>query len=147
MIRKATHSDIPAIISLAIESVEIDPLPVDIDPVAMSLSAKKCMGNGGFAYVSEIDGVVVAAVGAQSYPSFWHTRSDCSVLLYYTRVPGEGMKLIREFARWVKGRRRVRTATIELEPNADPRIFRFLERLGFNRPSTNMTYVREKPSV
>ena len=43
-------------------------------------------GNRHFVWVSEIDGEVVAAVGAMSERSFWYERQQCSVMLYYTRV-------------------------------------------------------------
>jgi ribosomal protein S18 acetylase RimI-like enzyme len=64
------------------------------------------------------------------------------VLLYYTRQPGAGAALLREFARWMKSRSGIKVAVLELEPNVDLRLTRFLKRLGFGRKSINMTYVR-----
>jgi ribosomal protein S18 acetylase RimI-like enzyme len=74
--------------------------------------------------------------------SFWFRGLQCSVLLYYTRVPGAGAKLLREFSRWVKSRHGIKVAVLELEPSTDLRMLRFLRRLGFDRKSMNMTYIR-----
>ena len=75
-------------------------------------------------------------------PAFWFTKLQCSVLLYYTRVAGAGLPLIREFAKWVKSRPAIKLAVIELEPGVDPRLIQFFKRVGFARESVNLTYVR-----
>ena len=109
----------------------------------MEDTIKECIaGQTHFIWVSEIDGVVVAAVAAMSERSFWFERQQCSVLLYYTRIPGEGLKLLREFGRWVKSRPVIKVAVMELEPTTDPRLIKFLKRIGFTRTSMNCSYVR-----
>jgi hypothetical protein len=140
--RKATLHDIPAIVDIAVESVSRDPLPVRIDRVAMADTAKVCLGPAHFMWVAEDGGEVVAAVAACSQPSFWFERLQCSVLLYYTRMPGAGLPLIREFAKWVKGRPAIKLAIVELEPSTDPRLVKYFKRLGFTRESLNLSYVR-----
>lgn len=143
MIRKAVPADIEAIVDIAVESVSIDPLPVKICRDSIRDTVKEAIaGNSHFVWVSEIDGSVVACVGAMADRSFWYERQQCSVMLYYTRVPGEGIKLLRELGRWVKSRPVIKVAVMELEPNADPRLIRFLQRIGFSRLSTNCSYVR-----
>jgi len=143
MIRPATLSDIAAIADIAVESVSIDPLPVRVDPDSIKDTIKEAVSsNQHFVWVSEIDGKVVAAVGAMSERSFWYERQQCSVMLYYTRVPGEGIKLLRELGRWIKSRPVIKVAVMELEPNADPRLINFLGRIGFSRLSMNCSYVR-----
>ena len=140
--RKATPSDIDAIVDIAIESVSNDPLPVKIDLSAMAATARSCLNPAHFMWVAEHDGKVVAAFAACVQQGFWFHKLQCSVLLYYTRVPGAGTPLMREFAKWVKSRSAIKLAIIELEPGADPRLVRFFKRLGFTRESTNLTYVR-----
>jgi hypothetical protein len=143
MIREATLADVPAIVDLAVESVTQNPLPVRICRDSMAETAIEAIsGNRHFVWVSEIDGEVVAAVGAMSERSFWYERQQCSVMLYYTRVPGEGVKLLRQFGKWVKSRPVIKVAVIELEPESDPRLLKFLRRIGFSRISMNCTYVR-----
>lgn len=141
-IRKATMQDINAIVDIAVESVSVDPLPVKIDRDAMADTARTCLNPAHFMWVAEDDGVVVAAMAACVQQGFWFHRMQCSVLLYYTRVPGAGLPLLREFANWVKSRSAIKLAIIELEPNADPRLVKFFKRLGFARESLNLTYAR-----
>jgi hypothetical protein len=140
--RRATLTDIPAIVEIAVTSVSVDPLPLKIDRGAMADMARECMNPAHFLWVSEEAGKVVAAVAAHVNPGFLHQRLTCSVLLYYSLVPGAGIGLLRRFARWVKSRPAIKVAVFELEPNADPRLVKFLKRLGFARQSENLTYVR-----
>jgi N-acetylglutamate synthase-like GNAT family acetyltransferase len=142
-IRRATYRDIVAIIDIAVESVTRDPLPVVIDRDAMRQMAMQCLNPAHFMWVAEDDdGQVVACVAAMAQKSFWYRGLQCSVLLYYTRKPGAGAALLRELTRWVKGRTGIKVAVLELEPTVDIRLTRFLRRLGFDRKSINMTYVR-----
>lgn len=141
--RKAKMGDIPAIVDIAVESVSRDPLPVKIDRQAMADTAKVCLNPAHFMWVAEDDnGNVVAAVAACVQPAFWFERLQCSVLLFYTRVKGAGIGLLREFAKWVKSRPAIKMAIISLEPGADPRLVEFFKRVGFSRESTTLTYVR-----
>lgn len=142
MIRKAKPSDIPQIIEIALDSVSHDPFPFKVDKEAMADTIKAAMGPAHFAWVSEVDGKVVAAVGAVVQPSFWHEKLTCSVLLYHSLVTGAGIPLLKQFVRWLKGRPAIKVAIIELEPGVDPRLVRFMKRLGFSRESTNLTYLR-----
>lgn len=140
--RKAVMSDVPAIVDIAVESVSRDPLPVKIDREAMAETARTCLNPAHFMWVAEQDGKVVAAFAACVQQSFWFTKMQCSVLLYYTRVAGAGLPLIREFAKWVKSRPAIKVAVIELEPGVDPRLVQFFKRVGFDRESINLTFVR-----
>jgi N-acetylglutamate synthase-like GNAT family acetyltransferase len=140
--RKAKLDDIPAIVDIAVESVSRDPLPVKINREAMADTARTCLNPAHFMWVAEQDGKVVASVAACVQEGFWFHKLQCSVLLYYTRVPGAGLPLMREFARWVKSRSAIKLAVMELEPDADPRLVKFLKRVGFARESLNLTYVR-----
>lgn len=141
--RKAKFQDIPAIVEIAVISVSHNKLPVNIDREAMAQMAKSCMNPAHFLWVAEDeDGKVVAAFAACVQKSFWFDKMQCSVLLYYSLVKGAGIKLIREFAAWVKSRSAIKVAVVELEPDADPRLVKFFKRVGFSRESLNLTYVR-----
>lgn len=141
--RPARPTDELGVVDLAVESVSRDPLPVRVSISAMRETIREVVGKPAhFAWVAEQDGKIVASVIAQSSYGFWFERQQCSVLLYYTRVAGAGLPLIRQFARWVKSRPVIKIAVFELEPNADPRLVRLLQRIGFGRMSTNMAYVR-----
>jgi hypothetical protein len=144
MIRKAKPQDVPAIVELAIESVStIDPIPeLKIDRDAMADMARQCLEPAHFLYVSEIDGVVVGAVGGHVSPGFWFKGLQLSVLLHYSKVPGEWCKLMKELSQWMKSRSGIKLAVLELEGNADTRMTKFLARLGFSRATQNVAYVR-----
>ncbi len=140
--RKATMNDINAIVDIAVESVSRDPLPVKIDREAMAETLRSSLNPAHFLWVAEVDGKVEAAVCAVAQQSFWYTKLQCSVLLYYTRVAGAGLPLIREFAKWVKSRPAIKVAVVELEPGVDPRLVSFFKRVGFTRESINLSFVR-----
>lgn len=139
--RRAMLADVPAIVDIAVESVSRDPLPVKLDREAMAATARQALNPAHFLWVSEVDGKVVGAVGAMVQPGFWFHRLQCSVMLYHG-APGAVVPLLREFARWVKSRSAIKVAVMELEPGADPRLLRFMRRLGFDRESANVAYVR-----
>lgn len=142
--RRAKLEDVPAIVELAVISVSNDPLPVKIDKLSMADTAKVCLNPAHFLWVAEDeDGKIVAAFAACVQKSFWFERMQCSVLLYYTTVKGAGLPLIREFAKWVKGRSAIKVAVISLEPGVDKRLVEFFKKVGFSRESLNLTYVRE----
>ncbi len=141
--RPAKLEDVPAIVEIAITSVSNNPIPVKIDRDAMAAMARECLGPAHFMWVAEQDGKAVACVAAHVSPGFWFHKLQASVLLYYTLVPGAGLPLVRQFARWVKSRSGIKLAVFELEPETDPRLVRFLKRQGFMRESLNLTYVRE----
>jgi hypothetical protein len=109
----------------------------------MAETAKVCLNPAHFMWVAEdSDGKVGAAVAACVQQGFWFERMQCSVLLFYTRVPGAGLPLLREFAAWVKSRSGIKIAVFSLEPGVDPRIIKFLKKVGFSRESTTLTYLR-----
>jgi hypothetical protein len=145
VIRKAVLADIPAIVSLAVESVSRDPLPVKVDEDAMRAMCVSLIGHPShFVWVSEVDGAVVACVGAQVSKGFWFRGCQASVLLFFTRHAGACVPLLRRYADWVKTRPVIKIAVFELEPTADPRLARVLYRFGFQRQSMNCAYIRGK---
>jgi hypothetical protein len=132
MLRRALPPDIAQIVDLAVEAVSREPWPVRISRPAMTAMASEVIGsNEHFCWVSDRDGRITAAVGALTQDGWWHERKTCSVLMFYSRAPGDGIGLLREFARWVKSRPAIKVALFSLEHNADPRIGLLLRRLGF----------------
>jgi hypothetical protein len=143
VIRKALLGDIPAIISLAVESVSRDPLPVRIDEEAMRAMCVSLIGHPShFVWVAELGGVV-SCVGAQVSKGFWFRGTQASVLLFVSRHAGACVPLLRRYADWVKSRPAIKVAVFELEPTADPRLARVLYRFGFKRQSLNCAYIKE----
>lgn len=143
VVRRAAYTDVSAIVDLAVAAVSADPLPVRVDKHAMADKARQMIcGNQHFIRVAAVDGEVVACVAAEVGPGWWHERMAAAVLMFYTRRPGAGVPLLREFRRWLAERPGIKYASFFLEPNADPRIGVLLDRLGFNRKSATHTWVR-----
>lgn len=143
MIRPAAPGDAAAIVELAVESVMKDPIPVRVDRERISAVVRECISSPAhFAWVSEVKGKVVGAMGALSQPGFWFERQQCDVVMFYCREGNDGGLLIRRFARWVKSRPAIKMATFSLEPGADPRIADLVKKLGFAREHPQLVYVR-----
>lgn len=141
--RNAALADIPAIIELAIASVQINPLPVRISRVNMMETLRGVIGKPAhFCHVSIQDGKVVGCVVAQSSYGFWFERQQCSVLMHYGSAPGAVLPLLRALIQWIHSRPVIKLAVFELEPTVDMRLIRYLKRQGFQRQSVNLTYVR-----
>lgn len=147
MIRRPTSKDIPAVVELAVESVSKDPLPVRIDREKIADACREALAPNNFALVSEMDGEVVGAFGAVCSPGFWFERQQCDVLLFYCRRSGDGVAMIREFAKWVKARPAIKLASFSLEPHMDPRVAKLLKRLGFGINFPQYVYVRGAGNV
>lgn len=142
-IRKAVLSDVQAIVDLAVKSVSNDPIPVRVDRDAMVEMARQTIGHPShFVWVGERDGRVSSCVAGIVQKGFWFHGAQCSVVLFYADKPGDGARLLKKFAEWVKSRPSIKVAVFELEPEADPRIADFLFKLGFTRQSSNLSFVR-----
>lgn len=113
----------------------------------MAATARECISPMHFVRVAEVDGKVVACVGAQTSEGWWFERAQSNVLLFYTRVPGAGIKLLREYAAWVKSRPMIKMAIFSLEPESDPRVAKLLHRLGFTTNTPQLIYVRGMQNV
>ena len=86
--RKAKLEDVPAIVELAVISVSNDPLPVKIDRLSMSDTAKVCLNPAHFLWVAEDeDGKIVAAFAACVQKSFG--LSACSARCFCTTQPSK----------------------------------------------------------
>jgi hypothetical protein len=147
VIRKARPEDLDAIVDLAVEAVSRSPFPVKNDKAAMKETASICLQPAHYLCVSEIGGQVVGALAAQVMPSFWHEKLSCSVLMHYSSVPGEWVKLMKHFSQWVQGRHGIKVAVIELEEFHGEKMIRFIKRVGFSRQSQNLTFVRGMTNV
>ena len=131
-LRPAVPDDIPGILDLGMEALKNDPYEgLVISRDRMFEVARTCVsGAAHFAWIGEQDGKVVAAVLALVGPMSFYERSQATVVQFYSKAPGEGIKLMREFLRWARGRRNIKAIMFTLEHRADPRIGKLLTRLG-----------------
>lgn len=134
--RAAKLSDIDGLMALGIEAMEKDPYEgLVMDRKKMRNMLVECIsGASNFCWLVEDDeGAPQAAVTVLVHPMMFYERNQASVVQFYSRVPGWGVKLIREFLKWARGRRAIKMIVFTLEPGADPRIGRLLERLGLRQ--------------
>lgn len=132
VIRIATPDDIDAVVALGLEALQNEPYPgLTISRVKVYTVATECISSSNnFAWVAEKDGKIVGAVGAIVHPIMFYEKRQASVVQYYCTEPGEGIKLLREFMKWVKNRPVIKMVCFTLEINTDPRIGDLLSKLG-----------------
>ena len=132
MIRKAKPSDLDSIVSLGLEALNKDPyqdLCIDKKKV-IEIARNTISCASDFVWVSEVDGEIVASVGAQVHPMLFYKRNQATVVQFYSRVPGEGRKLLRALINWWNSRPGIKSLVFTIECGADPRIIKLLRRLG-----------------
>lgn len=140
-IQDAALVHVPGMVRLGIEALKKDPAPRQrISTEKVQNVARECVVDPrNYAKVSVKNGEVVASVAAIVDDQIFFERKQASVVQFYTTVPGEGVKLMRDFLGWARDQRKIKSIVFMLEMNADPRICRMLERMGLN--SRMPTYV------
>ena len=138
MLRPAKNEDIPQIVELAVESVKQDNWPLTICRPRMRTAIQESM-KSGFVWVSDINGVKGAVV-AIKHNGFWFSEDQVSVLMFYCKT-GEGYKLLRKMADWIKSDD-IAMACVFLETFMDERYIRMFKRLRFTRQTYSLSYVR-----
>lgn len=132
-IRPAKPQDIDGIVALGIEALKNDPYEgLVISEERVREAARECIsGANHFCWIAEDDGTVVAAVSAFALPMMFYERFQLTVVQFYSKAAGQGVKLLREMLRWADGRPAIKSIVFTLEHKADPRIGKLLRRLGF----------------
>jgi hypothetical protein len=132
MIRRAVPSDIQAIVELGIEALNKGAYKnMVVSRTKVEEMARLCVASpANFAFVAERDGVVGGAVCGFVNECLFYERKQLSIVQFYCRIPGEGIKLIREVLRWARGRPAIKLIVFSMEHDADPRIGLLLKRLG-----------------
>ena len=134
IIRKATPKDIKAVVNLGLEALHKNPYPgLIVCPDKVGSIAKEVQAPCNFCYVSETDKVVTGAVSALVHQNMFYERSQASVVQFYCREPGEGIRLLRKFMSWAKARPIIKVICFTMDVKMDPRIGKLLHRLGLNQ--------------
>ena len=132
MIRKATPNDLNRIVELGIEALRIERYPnLVLSQERLQAMAVACISSTQhFSWVCEQEGKLMGAVLAMTVPGFWFERSECNVIMFFCKAPGEGVKMLRELLRWYRSRPILKRLMFVCEFDADPRIEKLLSRLG-----------------
>ena len=140
--RLARAEDTPRIVELAVESVSQENWPLTVSRFLMKAYIQEAI-NQGSCWVSEQE-KIHGAVVAITHDSFWFTEKQVSLLMFYCPTGGEGYKLLKTFADWVKSNENVGMAVVSLESFMDDRYVRMFNRLGFKKPAPSFVYLRDK---
>lgn len=134
MIREAKQTDIPELIELAIEALKSDSYPeLTIDRNRVYLQVTNCViSKTNFAWVSEVDGKIVGALGAVTAPHAFYEKNQAVVIMWYCKKHGDGMKLMKSFLEWVLARKSVNHIEYSLPQRAGGNMVKQLHKLGFN---------------
>jgi hypothetical protein len=135
IIRKAVPNDINSIVYLGVEALNKYSYPnLLIDKDKMREIGMECISAScNFSWVSETDNEITGAVCALVHPLMFYERSQASVIQFYCKTPGEGIKLLREFLKWARNRPVIKLICFTLEGRIDPRVGKMLSRLGLSR--------------
>lgn len=131
MIRKATQKDIPAIVNLSLEALSIDAYHQLVPSRERTfITVQECVNSAmNFSMVSEHDGEIIGGLGALVMPLMMYERNQAVVVLWYCRHPGDGVKLLRQFKRWMSERPMIKQVVYTEERNADPRVGQTFRRV------------------
>lgn len=135
-LRRSRPDDVDAIVRLGMDGLNADPYPgLVIDPAKVRAVVVSCVSApADFAWVAvDEGGKVVASVLATVHDMVFHERKQATVLQFWTEAPGAGAPLMRQFLRWARARRAIKSIVFTLECGADPRIGKLMHRLGLRQ--------------
>ena len=144
MIRKATPNDLIKIVDLGVEALEkTGHKGFIIDREKITAIARKCISSpSDFVWVSEIDKNIVAAVTVSVCPMTCYIHKQASVVQFYSKKNGEGIKLIKQLIKWWESRPGLKTLVFTLECDVDERTVKLLKLLGFSFEFPVMSIMR-----
>lgn len=143
-IRPATLSDVDGIAALGLEALG-NPDGLRVSREKVYEAARECISSRtNYAGVVVQDGEVVGALCAFVHELMFFERKQASVIQFYCKAPGEGIKLIRDFLAWARSRPMIKMIAFTLECDADPRIGKLLQRLGFDEEMPVWAYTKGK---
>lgn len=132
-VREATVADRPAILAIATElSKQYPGLKKDVEKMHGAIT-EVITSPKYFSQVSEIDGEIKGVILCITQEHMWAQRKTSNVVLWYSGVPGEGVKLLRAYRAWIKRNRAVKIAGMCPDTDLSPRTLRIAELVGFEK--------------
>lgn len=134
MIRPAVLADVNAIFDIALyEAGRYSGLKPDLikirGGIIQSISSAKHI-----ALVAEHDGEVTGTLIGLTSENLWAQRSNCLIVLWYSRIAGDGINMLRAFKKWVQSRRLIRVAGfVSDSEHIGVRTWLLVEHMGFYR--------------
>ncbi len=133
IIRPATMVDLEVIVDIAMEQTLKYPFMRAERHKVKALITDSISAARHFSWVVEDEGRVQGSFVAFTTDNAWAQRQHCSVMLWYSWIPGGGAAMIRKFRDWVLSRRAIKIAGFAPDVDLDPRVWMLAERVGFKR--------------
>ena len=132
MIRGIELEDLP-MVRIRAEGLAAGYYPELIPDVAAEHSLLRELATNTQHYARAIGkvGDPEAVLLARTGNNLWATHKHATVLLWYSRSPGAGAKLLRDFRDWVKVQKRMVLAGFTDDFGLDDRVVALLRRTGF----------------
>jgi len=89
--------------------------------------------SGASNYAEIAQDLTSGALLAHVSNNAWAERKNAHILYFQCSTPGEGIKMLRNFRRWVEGRRAIRYAGLHVDIDIDGRVKQLLVRTGFSQ--------------
>lgn len=132
MIRGIELVDLP-MIRIRAEGLAAGYYPEFIPDIAREhgLLRELATGNRHYAKAIGLSGDPEAVLMAHEGDNLWATQRHATVLVWYSRTPGAGAKLLRDFVRWARGQKHLVVAGFMDDFDMDARVAVLLRRVGF----------------
>lgn len=92
-----------------------------------------------FHLVAFDDAKPVAAIAVKRQELLFFERQEAIVVMLFSTVTGAGFRLLRAAIEWFRADPMLRRLIWPLEFDADPRLLRISERMGFNTSNVNLS--------
>lgn len=148
MIRPARVADLPAMVDLALGFHDKSVYSIyKTDPKRMRMSLLEVISNRtGFAVVAEHGGKITGML-AGAKQELWFTRQlYASDIIFVSRQPGDGARMVRKFESWAFSDARVKEVTLAISSGIHPEgTSKLYEALGFEYLGPMYMKHRESP--
>jgi len=133
MIRPATLADVRDILGIVDQQTLLYP-KLRADRMKILKNIKEVISTAKhFCWVScdrKVTGVIVGITNE----NMWAQRQSCNIVIWVTKIPGDGVKLLQELRNWIRSRRAIKVAGFAPDTDdIDPRVWKLVEMLGFKR--------------
>jgi hypothetical protein len=141
MIRPAKPQHIPQLVNIGVNaSNEHFPQLIAQRQKIYSLVSECISGAQNFALISTDGKDVLGALLARTMDNMFAERKSSHVIYFANAMPGEGLDMLRQYKRWVQGRRAIKYAGISPAFDMDERVLTLFERAGFKRRGSNFIF-------
>ena len=109
--------------------------------------ANALLGKQNYFRVIEREGEVVAILAALTNENLWAEKRCSLPIIWWSKSPGCGVRLLRDYRKWVDSRPVLRFAAFYYQYHWDDRVGRLLELTGFAKEGGAYLFRREQSGI